>query len=134
MPAPAGDHNTRCSACATPLTRGSASGRWEEIKITLNAPQPCIFCGVVDASHEHVIPRWISKQLGLKDQFVANEALMSPRRAPRKQPISFASHRSQCFCDGCNTHFKQLEDSVIPLLVSMAPEAGHSASAQTAKS
>lgn len=120
VPAATGDHNIRCSACATPLTRRSATGSREAIPITNHAPQPCIFCGVVDASHEHVIPRWISKQLGIKDQLVANDALMSPRRISRKQPISFASHRSQCFCDGCNTHFKQLEDSVIPMLVPMA--------------
>lgn len=38
----------------------------------------------------------------------------------RKQPIAFASHRARIFCTACNTHFKHLEDEVIPLLVPMA--------------
>jgi hypothetical protein len=83
-------------------------------------PQPCIFCGVVDGSHEHVIPEWISKQLGVKEFLSAEGAFISPHRTRRKQDISFASYRSQCFCDACNNHFKHLEDAVIPLLVPMA--------------
>jgi hypothetical protein len=39
--------------------------------------------------------------------------------APRKQPISFASHRARIFCKGCNRHFKHLEDAVIPLIEPM---------------
>jgi hypothetical protein len=42
------------------------------------------------------------------------------RSDARKQPISFASHRARIFCTSCNTHFKHLEDAVIPLIVSMA--------------
>jgi hypothetical protein len=63
------------------------------------------------------MPVWISKQLGVKKFLSAEDAFISPNRSRRKQDISFASYRSQCFCGGCNTHFKHLEDAVIPLLV-----------------
>jgi hypothetical protein len=39
--------------------------------------------------------------------------------APR-HPISFASFRRRIFCKPCNTHFKHLEDEVIPILVPLA--------------
>ncbi len=39
---------------------------------------------------------------------------------PLRHLISFASYRHRIFCKPCNTHFKHLEDEVIPLLVPMA--------------
>jgi hypothetical protein len=39
---------------------------------------------------------------------------------PRRRPISFASYRARIFCNGCNAHFKHLEDAVIPVIVPMA--------------
>jgi hypothetical protein len=58
----------------------------------------------------------MSKRLGIK-------VMMGSRSyglTPRKQPISFASHRARIFCRPCNTHFKRLEDDTIPLVVPMA--------------
>ena len=80
-------------------------------------PYPlCIFCGARANSREHAIPKWMSKRLGIRDYLFTRSSNLTPR----KQPISFASHRARIFCRPCNTHFKHLEDKVIPLLVPMA--------------
>lgn len=111
--------NRQCPFCKALLTR-TMRAAWEEIPPMEKPPQPCIFCGVVDNSREHAIPAWIAKRLGVKDFFRADRAFLAPNQARRKQDISFASYRSPCFCHECNTHFKRLEDAVIPLLVPMA--------------
>ena len=81
-------------------------------------PYPrCIFCDEKANSREHAIPAWMSKRLGIK-VFLHNVQWVE--LTPRKQPISFASHRARIFCKGCNQHFKHLEDAAIPLLVPMA--------------
>jgi hypothetical protein len=83
-------------------------------------PYPrCIYCGAKANSREHAVPAWIAKRLGVRDFLEARTAL-THQVAPRKQPISFARHRARIFCANCNTHFKHLEDAVIPLLVPMA--------------
>lgn len=83
-------------------------------------PYPrCIFCGARANSREHAVPAWIAKRLGVRD-FLDPQTALTHKIAPRKQPISFASHRARIFCVGCNTRFKHLEDAVIPLLVPMA--------------
>jgi len=80
-------------------------------------PYPkCVFCDAKATSREHAIPKWIGKRLGIKD-FLAGGHL---GRQSRKQPISFRSYRARVFCKPCNTHFKHLEDAVIPLLEPMA--------------
>jgi hypothetical protein len=58
----------------------------------------------------------MSKRLGITEQMYGRAVGMP---APR-HPISFASHRKKIFCKACNTHFKHLEDEVIPILVPMA--------------
>jgi hypothetical protein len=58
----------------------------------------------------------MSKRLGIKDLMISRSGNLPQRR----QPISFASHRARIFCSNCNTHFKHLEDEVIPILVPMA--------------
>ena len=68
---------------------------------------------------EHVIPAWIAKRLGVKEYLAPGDTVVAGG-TPRKQPVSFASYRARIFCSGCNTHFKHLEDAVIPLLVPMA--------------
>ena len=81
-------------------------------------PYPrCIFCGKKADSREHAIPAWMSRRLGIK-AFL--HTVVWENITPRKQPISFASHRARIFCAGCNHHFKHLEDAAIPLLVPMA--------------
>lgn len=75
-----------------------------------------MFCGARANSREHAIPKWIGKRLGIKD-FLAGGHL---GRQSRKQPISFRSYRARVFCKPCNSHFKHLEDQVIPLLEPMA--------------
>lgn len=59
----------------------------------------------------------MSKRLGIK---VFLNPVQWVKVSPRKQPVSFASHRARIFCSECNTHFKHLEDAAIPLLVPMA--------------
>lgn len=82
-------------------------------------PYPtCIFCGAKANSREHAIPKWMAKRLGIKE-FLPGDNFGS-RVTLRKQPVSFASFRARIFCSSCNTHFKHLEDSVIPLIVPMA--------------
>jgi hypothetical protein len=77
----------------------------------------CIFCGEKADSREHAIPKWMSKRLGIKEMMGGRSGggLAQPRHS-----ISFASFRARIFCTGCNTHFKHLEDKVIPLIVPMA--------------
>jgi hypothetical protein len=69
-------------------------------------------------SKEHVIPGWISKRPGIKTFLTQTSS--GGCVVPQKRPISFASHRKRIFCTSCNTHFKHLEDAVIPPLVPMA--------------
>jgi hypothetical protein len=83
-------------------------------------PYPrCIFCGARANSREHAVPAWISKRLGIRE-FLAPETAIIHGVTRRRQPISFASHRARIFCKTCNTHFKHLEDAVIPLVIPMA--------------
>lgn len=83
-------------------------------------PYPrCIYCGMKANSREHAVPAWIARRLSVRD-FLDPQTALTHRVAPRKQPISFASHRARVLCAACNTHFKHLEDAVIPLLVPMA--------------
>lgn len=112
--------NTQCPHCKTPLTR--QQGRhltWTEIPRDDETRQTtCIFCNASADSKEHLVPAWISKRLGIKTFLVQGSTGGAVR--PKPQPISFASHRARILCTGCNTHFKHLEDAVIPLLVPMA--------------
>lgn len=84
-----------------------------------NPYPPCIFCGDRANSREHAVPAWISRRLGIRD-FLSTQGAVIHNVMPRKQPISFASHRARIFCSSCNTHFKHLEDAVIPLIVPLA--------------
>ena len=77
-----------------------------------STPYPiCIFCDHKANSREHAIPKWMSKQLGIK----ALMPVTAGNATPRKQPISFASHRKHIFCKGCNKHFKQVTCQAPPL-------------------
>ncbi|HEU4907115.1 MAG TPA: hypothetical protein VFT19_13525 [Solirubrobacterales bacterium] len=109
-----------CPECGIHLCRAekSASG-WDVFQPPESAAPQCIFCDARANSREHVIPAWISKRFGIKD-FLSPDDVVVVGGTPRKQPISFASYRARIFCSNCNTHFKHLEDAVIPLLVPMA--------------
>ena len=76
----------------------------------------CVWCGARANSREHAIPAWMSKKLGIKSMMSGWTIGLPPLR----HLISFASYRHRIFCKPCNTHFKHLEDEVIPLLVPMA--------------
>jgi hypothetical protein len=108
-----------CPSCRTPLKRTSESTAWEIAPRRKSAARPCVFCNEKANSKEHVIPEWISKRLGIRTFLSADDAFIAGTERP-SQPISFAGYRSRIFCTGCNTHFKHLEDEVIPLLVPMA--------------
>jgi hypothetical protein len=107
-----------CPHCRAHLRLGD-SGRWEVAPPGPRRDGGCIFCDAGADSQEHVIPEWISKRLGIRDIISMEGSIQSgPHR--RRRPISFASYRAPIFCTGCNTHFKHLEDAVIPVLVPMA--------------
>lgn len=111
--------NVQCPHCRMPLTRSQNELKWAVIPRAPRRPGgPCIYCGAPADSKEHVVPSWISKRLGIKTFLTQTSA--GGRVVPQRQPISFASHRKRIFCTSCNTHFKHLEDAVIPLLVPMA--------------
>lgn len=111
--------HANCGACGAHLELVESGRRWELGTARPKRGGSCIFCGARADSLEHVIPRWISKRLGIRD-IISMEGSIQPGPHPRRQPVSFASYRALIFCTGCNTHFKQLEDAVIPILVPMA--------------
>lgn len=107
-----------CPECGAHLKRRKHRLAWE---VARKGQRPtCLFCGAAADSHEHVIPKWISKQLGVRGFLPAEHAFFTGAIEPRSQDISFASYRARIMCTPCNTHFKHLEDAVIPLLVPMA--------------
>jgi hypothetical protein len=108
-----------CPECGVHLTRSAANGKWEIFVPPAKVEKKCIFCGDRADSMEHVIPAWISKQLGIREMIDMDGAIQLGRQA-RRQPISFASYRARIFCAKCNEHFHHLEDEVIPILVPMA--------------
>jgi hypothetical protein len=109
-----------CPECRAPLKRNDPAGAWEVAPAKPTAPATCVFCGERANSREHAIPKWISQRLGIKDFLSADEAFIVGGRERPKRDISFANYRARIFCRGCNTHFKALEDEVIPLLQAMA--------------
>jgi hypothetical protein len=109
----------QCESCRALLKR-DRSGGWELRAAAPKRSRDCVFCGATADSKEHLIPAWISKRLGIRDFLSERDAFIAGGIPRRTQPISFASHRAEVFCDGCNSHFKALEDDVIPLLVPMA--------------
>jgi hypothetical protein len=109
----------QCGSCRALLER-ERSGPWRLRGPAAKRSPDCVFCGAKANSKEHLIPAWISKRLGIKDFLSERDAFIAGGIPRLTQPISFASYRAQVFCDGCNTHFKSLEDAVIPLLVPMA--------------
>lgn len=108
-----------CPECGKHLCRAETPSGWEVFRPPAKAAPQCIFCGAKADSREHAIPAWIANRLGVKD-FLSPDETVIVGRSPRKQPVSFASYRARIFCSACNTHFKHLEDSVIPFLVPMA--------------
>jgi hypothetical protein len=108
-----------CPKCGTHLSRNDNDGRWQVFVPPDKPGKICIFCGDRANSMEHVIPAWISKQLGIRETIEMEGSIQIGRQA-RRQPISFGSYRARIFCANCNTHFHHWEDEVIPLLVPMA--------------
>ena len=80
----------------------------------------CIFCGAKADSNEHAIPAWVARRLHLKGHELEYLAERSQIPSGRKQKISVAGHRARILCKPCNTHFGQLEEEAIPILVWMA--------------
>lgn len=122
LPAPrekADSGHRDCPECGIHLTLSKSGDGWEVFVPPTKPEKKCIFCGARADSMEHVIPAWISKQLGIKERIDMDGSIQIGRQV-RRQPISFASYRARIFCAGCNEHFHHLEDEVIPLLVPMA--------------
>lgn len=123
LPAPADPPkavNRQCPHCRTPITRPSGALLWEVLESTSTPPGPCIFDGVVDDSHEHAIPEWVGKNLGIKEMMPVEDANVYPGPNRRRHPISFARHTTQAFCADCNEQFGHLEQEVSPILEEMA--------------
>ncbi len=110
----------QCEHCRTPLTRRAGSLQWVLLPSNATAPVRCIFDGIIDNCHEHAIPLWVSKRLGVRAMLPVESAFVHPGSVRRRHPISFASYRTQGFCCGCNAHFGVLEDEVSPTLEAMA--------------
>jgi hypothetical protein len=110
----------QCPRCRSVLQRPRERAPWQVAPPAPKGASPCVFCPAAANSKEHAIPGWISKRLGVRDFLPADSAFVLGSMAPRTQPISFASYRARVLCTDCNTHFKHLEDAVIPLLVPMA--------------
>lgn len=114
------ENSARCPECNALLVRPKGRLTWEAPQLATKLAPTCAFCGDKANSREHAIPAWISKRLGITDELSAEDAFIAGGARRRKQPISFASHRAPVMCRPCNTHFKHLEDAVIPLLEPMA--------------
>jgi hypothetical protein len=109
--------HARCPECGTHFHRRTGARTWS--KPERESFPDCIFCGNPADSKEHVIPRWISKRLDVRNELLPRPG--TPGLASRRrQPISFGSFRRRFFCEECNTHFKGLEDRTLPLIESMA--------------
>jgi hypothetical protein len=61
----------------------------------------------------------MAKRFGLRGRFLYTIPMGEGIQLRRSQPISIASYRKRIFCDGCQKHFKLLEDAVIPFLAPM---------------
>jgi len=109
-----------CPECGTHLSRKQTGHGWQVFDPPAKTPVACIFCGAKADSMEHVVPGWISRQLGIKKYLYPDGPMRRGDVGRARQPISFASFRARIFCKGCNEHFKDLEDEVIPLIVPMA--------------
>jgi|SRR5581483_2186752 len=88
-------------------------------------PPVCIFCPAKATTKEHCIPKWMAKRVGLHGAFL-DSVETTGRVIARKQPISFKSHRKLLLCEGCQNHFKLLEDRVIPLFEALESTASRS--------
>lgn len=109
-----------CPSCRSPLFRADPNTMWAPAPPRAKTDRRCVFCTNKADSYEHAIPAWISKQLGIKSYLTADPTLSTPTPGQPSRDIAFASYRKRILCTSCNTHFKHLEDEVIPLLVSMA--------------
>lgn len=110
--------NRQCPDCQAHLRKDRASASWVDVEYEQTPYPRCVFCSAPANSREHLVPAWISKRFGITDLLSADDVFIVGGTRPT-QPISFASHRARVMCDGCNRHFKHLEDAVIPLLVPM---------------
>jgi hypothetical protein len=110
--------NRQCPDCRAHLRKDRTSASWVEVEHARTPYPSCVFCPAPADSREHVVPAWISKRFGITELLSAEEAFIVGG-SRLTQPISFANYRARVMCDGCNTHFKHLEDAVISLLVPM---------------
>jgi hypothetical protein len=76
-----------------------------------------VFCEKDGSTKEHIIPKWIAKNCGLRGVFLG--ATTEDARQSRKQPISMGGHRQRFFCEECQEHFRDMENVVKPLVVPM---------------
>lgn len=114
------ENHTTCPTCDVFLVRPKDELEWQAAGgHTTSAPE-CAFCDRPGDSHEHVIPEWLSKRLGINAEIPAEVAFRVRARRRRKQAISFGGYRAPVMCAPCNEHFGRLEEAVIPLLEPLA--------------
>jgi hypothetical protein len=114
------ENHTTCPACEVFLVRSKDELPWRVAGPKAGAAPECAFCDGAGDSHEHVIPEWLSKRLGINAEIPAEVAFRVRARRRRKQAISFGGYRAPIMCGPCNEHFGRLEEAVIPLLEPMA--------------
>jgi hypothetical protein len=114
------ENHTTCPVCEVFLVRPKDELQWRVAGRRADLTPECAFCDARGDSHEHVIPEWLSKRLGITAEIPAEIAFRIPARRRRKQAISFGGYRAPVMCAPCNEHFGRLEETVIPLLEPMA--------------
>lgn len=114
------ENHTTCPACEVFLVRPKDELPWRVAGRGSGPAPECAFCDGPGDSHEHVIPEWLSKRLGINAEIPAEVAFRVRARRRRKQGISFGGYRAPVMCGPCNKHFGHLEEIVIPLLEPMA--------------
>jgi hypothetical protein len=84
-----------CPHCRAHLQLAVSGRRWEVAPPSEKRDGRCIFCGAKANSKEHVIPEWISKQLGIK-QVISMEGSIQPGqgRAGARSPSAAIGRRS----------------------------------------
>jgi hypothetical protein len=80
----------------------------------------CVFCDEKATTREHALPEWVANRFDMRGTFLDIWGFGGavPERST-KQPVSAKSMRRKMLCEDCQTHFKHLEDRVIPVLEPM---------------
>ena len=89
-------------------------------------PKPCIFCGQLGGNEEHIVSRWILRDLGmysLKSKMGFGNQIPSGEMEEISQPQRLGSFVTDSICATCNNGWmSRLESQVKPLLSPLLAE------------